>query len=211
MTASEARRTLPPWVMMAPILCVGQTALGRRAGAIIAAPGGFCAERSSVMAAEALELRVTRLEKRVRETTLLLEKTTVLLERLVSEADPEYAERQEADRAWAAFIDARTDLKVSRWRNGDITLYGPEEWFWRDHAVLVETLRLALKRHPEGATARDVLVARWGPDAELELAQAIGSALWSLSRKGRVTRIAGKPCRWTIDEGGRDRGVDPSA
>lgn len=150
-----------------------------------------------------LERRVAELEARAQRLTRLLEQVTGMLEHLTGAADPEYAERKAADRAWAAFLDARTDLKVTRWRNGDITLYGPEEDFWRDRAALVETLRLALKRHPEGATARDVLVARWGLDADFERASPVGSALWSLSRKGHVTRIPGKPCRWTLGDEGR--------
>jgi hypothetical protein len=154
------------------------------------------------MAAEALEFRVARLEKRVRETTVLLEKTTVLLERLVGEADPEYAERQEANRAWAAFIDEHR-LKAWRTPTGDIGVYSCDLDFWRDEDQLLEGLRRALRANPAGATARDVMASFWGPEAETadgQDAASVGSALYALSLRGTVVRIPGKPCRWTLGD-----------
>jgi hypothetical protein len=152
-----------------------------------------------------LEERVTALELRREYEVGLLERVLIQLKRLNAlvcggySLDQEGPDPDEDFGGFGAFLIEHAELKTWRSRDGEV-LFHADRWWW-DSRRLLRALERALRRRPEGVTAREILYAVWGPDSDYrpDLAASVGSRLLGKSRRGEgVVRLPGKPCRWTL-------------
>lgn len=119
------------------------------------------------------------------------------------------------DPEWLAFLLEHPELVGFE----DRTIHGDPFYFWMDGAggewhwyryyrqpeFLLQGVAAAQRRAPEGATAREVAIALWGPDEDLPSSvRALAQHLARLARSGHVREERrGKPLyvhsRWLLE------------